>query len=92
MRIIESVKYKTELREIAFYIRKDKKNASIAFVKELKNSINKLINFPYKNRKSIYFGSDDIRDMTFKGYTIIYEIFENKIEILSIFNQNKPNE
>jgi len=91
MKIIESRKYKIELREIAQYIKKDKKSASIKFVLELKKSIQNLIHFPYKYKKSIYFEDDNVRDMTYKSYTVIYEVFESKIEVMSIFNQNKPN-
>ncbi len=45
---------------------------------------------PEKNRKSYYFNNENIRDMIFKSYTIIYEINENYIEIFTIFNQNLP--
>ena len=90
MKIIETLKYKQELRQISFYIKKDKLSAAINFVSQLKEKINNIPNFPYKYRKSIYFKNENIRDMTFKGYTVIYEIFEQKIEIMSIFNQNKP--
>ncbi len=90
MIIVETDRYKRELRDIAFFIKKDKLSASIKFVQELKESINKLINFPRKYRKSKYFEDDNIRDMIFNGYTVIYEIFEDKIEIFTIFNQNLP--
>ncbi len=41
---------------------------------------------------SYYFKDSDVRDMTFKKYTIIYEIKpdEKVIEILDIFNRKKP--
>ena len=45
----------------------------------------------YKYRKSYYFNSEGIRDMVFNSYTIVYEIFDNRIEIQMIFNQNLPN-
>lgn len=90
MIIIETNRYKRELRGIAFFIKKDKSSASIKFVQELKESVNNLVNFPRKYRKSKYFEAENIRDMIFNGYTIIYEIFEDKIEILTIFNQNLP--
>ena len=91
MKIIESQKYKQQLKKIAFYIRKDKLSASVNFVTELKKSIKDSVNFPYKHRKSIYYDDEAVRDMIFKGYTIIYEIFDDKIEIMTIFNQNKPS-
>ncbi len=92
MIIIETNRYKRELRDIAFFIKKDKSSASIKFVQELKESVNNLVNFPHKYRKSKYFEAKNIRDMIFSGYTVIYEIFEDKIEILTIFNQNLPLE
>ena len=90
MKIIETKKFKQEIKDIAFYIRKDKPNASFEFVSILKRQINDLVDFPYKYRKSIYFNDKNIRDMVFRGYTVIYEVKENSIEVMSIFNQNKP--
>jgi len=90
MIIIETSRYKRELRDIAFFIKKDKLSASIKFVQELKECINNLVNFPQKYRKSKYFENENIRDMIFSGYTVIYEIFEDRIEILTVFNQNLP--
>ena len=55
--------------------------------------IEKIPNFPFKYRKSIYFDNENIRDMTFKGYTIIYRINVKKdlIEVIRIFNKNNPS-
>ena len=90
MQINKSPKYQQELKIILEYIAKDKVNAMLHFRKELNKSLQLLKNFPYKNRKSIYFENENIRDMTYKGHTIVYEVFEDKLKILSIFNQNKP--
>lgn len=90
MRIIETEQYKSELRKIALNIKKDKPSASVSFVRNLKTQIQNIPNFPYKYRKSFYFEDENIRDMTYKGYTIIYEIDKNTIEIQTIFNQNLP--
>jgi plasmid stabilization system protein ParE len=79
--------------EIIFrYIAADKMNAAKNFKKELFGKIINLPDFPYKNRKSIYFNDDDIRDMIFKGYTTVYKIdMQTKtIHIVDIFNKNKP--
>jgi plasmid stabilization system protein ParE len=90
MQINRSKKFKDEFKGIVLFIAQDKKTSA----KDFKNSINKvidnLINFPYKYRKSIYFNDKNIRDMVFRGYTVIYEVKENSIEVMSIFNQNKP--
>jgi len=92
LKIVESDKFKLKLRIITEYIKKDKPSASINFAKNLKKSIKNLNNSPFKYRQSIYFDNENIRDMTFKGYTIIYKIYmqEKTIVIADIFNQNKP--
>ena len=93
MKIIESKQFKDELRAISYYIRKDKLSASISFVKGLKKKIKLLTDFPYQSKKSIYFENDEIRNMIYMGYTIVYEVNIEKdtLELLSIFNQNLPD-
>ena len=92
MKIVESQKFKLKLQIITDYIRKDKKSASVKFAKELKKNIKDLNHSPFKYRQSIYFDDENIRDMIFKGYTIVYKvkIEEEMIVIADIFNQNKP--
>jgi len=65
----------------------------LKFKNELKENIISLPNNPYKYRKSYYFNDKNIRDMIYKGYTIIFRVkpMQNVIEILRIFNKNKPN-
>lgn len=78
--------------EIIFrHILKDKISVSKNFKKELFKQIKNIPNFPYKYRKSIYFENENIRDMIFKGYTIVYKVNtkQNSINIADIFNQNK---
>jgi plasmid stabilization system protein ParE len=92
MTIIHDPIFSKELKEILGYIAKDKKPASIKFKNNLQKLINDLPNFPYKYRQSIYFEDKNVRDMTFKKYTITYEVNleKNTIEVLKIFNRNKP--
>lgn len=94
MKIIRSRKYQIHLLHILQYIAKDKVSASRAFQKELDKSLENIPNFPYKHRQSIYFDDKNIRDLVYHKYTIIYEINlqTNSIEILDIFNQNKPSQ
>jgi plasmid stabilization system protein ParE len=92
MTVIYDPVFSNELKEVLQYIAKDKKSASIKFKNDLERLINGLPNFPYKYKQSIYFDDENIRDMTFKKYTITYEVNlkNNTIEILKIFNRNKP--
>ncbi len=90
MVIRKSYQYKNALKVILENIAKDKISAMQKFRKELNIQINNIPNMPYKYRKSIYFEEENTRDMIYKGYTIVYEIFDNYIEIQMIFNQNLP--
>ncbi len=92
MKIVYNETFKSELKAILTYIAKDKPSASLNFKNKLKEYINKIPDNPFKYRVSFYFDDKNIRDMTFKGYTIVYEINIEKecIEILRIFNKNKP--
>ena len=92
MQIKLDKKFEINFNLILEYIAKDKLSASKTFRKELFEYIKNLPNNPYKFRKSFYFNDEEIRDMTFKGYTIIYEIDLNNniIIVLNIFNKNKP--
>jgi len=92
MKIVYNAIFKTELKNILTYIAKDKPSASLNFKNELKAYIKEIPDNPFKYRPSFYFNDKNIRDMTFMGYTIVYEVnFEKEsIEILKIFNRNKP--
>ena len=73
MKIIRSRKFLNKLKNILAYIAKDKITAAKRFRHELNEKINNLTHFPYKYRKSYYFNNENIRDMIFKGYMIIYK-------------------
>jgi len=92
MKINRSPRYKKDLFQILDYIAQDKLIASENFLNELDKLINNLPNFPFKFRKSEYFDDENIRDMVYKGYTIIYKVNEakNTIDIVRIFHKNKP--
>jgi len=92
MKIIRSRKFQINFLITLQHIANDKISASKNFQKELDKLIKEIPNFPYKYRQSIYFNDINIRDLIYKKHTINYEINleENTIEILNIFNQNKP--
>ena len=83
--------FENELLHIVNHIAEDKPNASIKFALELEKSILDIPIFPFKYKPSSYFDDKNVRDMTYKRYTVVYEVNlgANTIEILKIFNQNK---
>jgi len=86
VQIVRSKKYTTSLQEIMRFISLDSKNRALEFRNKLDKQISNIINMPYKCRKSIYFNDDNIRDLIYKGYTVVYKIDEKKsiITILGI--------
>lgn len=94
MKITRSRKFQINLLITLQNIATDKVSASRNFQKELDKLIKNIPNFPYKYRQSIYFNDKNVRDLTYKKHTINYEVNleNNTIEILNIFNQNKPKE
>jgi len=90
--VVESERFKVRLKTITYLIKEDKQSVAVKFAKDLKINIRNLNNSPYKYRKSFYFNDDNIRDMTFKGYTIVYKIdmISDLIIVADIFNRNKP--
>jgi len=90
MKIIRSRQYVESLFAILEYIAEDKVSAAKKFQEELDRKINVLRDFPKKYRASYYFKSDEYRDMIHHGYTVIYKVKEDTIEILDIFKwQNR---
>jgi plasmid stabilization system protein ParE len=92
MQIKFDIKFEINFNNILKFIAKDKISASKKFRKDLFEQIKNLQNDPYKFRKSFYFNDENIRDMIFKKYTIVYEIdlVNDMIIVLNIFNKNKP--
>lgn len=66
------------------------------FETELLNQINQITSDPYHYPKSVYFEGDNIRDLNFKGNTIVFRITDSSIEIFGLvknqdsLNNNRP--
>lgn len=71
------------------YIAEDKPAAARKFKSNVLKHVRALRSIsPYTNRKSIYYEDENIRDLIFKGYKIIYQIkpVENTIEVFGFIN------
>ena len=92
MRIIYRREFENQLLDIINYIAKDKVDVGLNFANELEKRLSLLPANPFQCRQSVYFDNKNIRDLIYKGYTIHYKINLSKdtIEILRIFNRNKP--
>lgn len=88
MNIVRSQAYTKALQETIRVISRDSKNRALNFKSELDTHIDNLDNMPFKFRKSIYFNDENMRDLIFKGYTVVYKIDldKNRITIIGIRN------
>ena len=70
------------------YIAQDKPGAARKFKSDILERIKEIPKMPYGNRKSIFFDREDIRDLVFKGYIIVYKVDDEK-GIISVFGFTK---
>lgn len=63
------------------FISKDKPTVARKFKNEIIEKIREIPSIPFKNRKSIFFDRDDIRDLIFKGYILVYRVNQQSKEI-----------
>ena len=57
------------------------------FISELKANIKTLDQMPERCRKSYYSDEIGTHDLIYKKYTIVFQVRENKVHILSLFKQ-----
>jgi len=88
MQIVKSTKFNNQFKEVLYFIALDNKSNAKNFKNELIHKMNDLVNMPFKFRQSIYFQDESIRDLIFKGYTIVYKIDTIK-EIITIIGIKK---
>jgi len=82
--------YLHSLRDILSYIAQDKKSAAIHFEQTLNAKLSLLPENPEIYRTSLYRDDPAYRDMTFMGYTVVYRVTDEAIEVLDIFKWRVP--
>ncbi|MGE4397320.1 MAG: type II toxin-antitoxin system RelE/ParE family toxin [Sulfurimonas sp.] len=71
------------------YIAKDSPRAARKFKNELFALCKDISDMPYKHRKSIYHDDENIRDLVFKGYTVVYMIEDEIISVFALIHHEK---
>jgi plasmid stabilization system protein ParE len=83
--------FRDKLNAQVDYIAKDKPVAARKFKNDVVNKIKNIPTMPFGNRKSIFFDRDDIRDLVFKGYVIVYKV-NQELQEIEIFGFTKWQE
>ena len=83
--------FRDKLNAQVDYIAKDKPAAARKFKNDLISRIKKIPDMPFRNRKSIFFDREDIRDLIFKGYITVYKVNQELKEV-EVFGFTKYEE
>ena len=73
-----------KLQYVLERIYEDKKSAAHSFRREILRECQSLNDFPYRCRRSIHYNDDNIRDLIFKGWTVIYKIVDDEIKVFAL--------
>jgi plasmid stabilization system protein ParE len=83
------IRLETQLK----YISLDSPKRARKFKSDLFQRIKEIPANPYRFRKSIYFKDETIRDMVFKGYTIVFRLTDTTVEVFGFVKfQNDPTD
>jgi toxin ParE1/3/4 len=82
--LIWSARARRELREIGDYIARDKPEAAIRWIETLAAMAEQAAALPFAGRRVPEFGRDDVREVIKRGYRVIYRVFEDRVEIVTV--------
>jgi len=88
MKIKFTESFKDKLNSQVEYIAKDKSKAARKFKNDLLAKVKKIPEMPYMYRRSIFFEADNIRELIFKGYIVVFRINTGK-NLIEVFGFTK---
>ena len=91
MKIVFKDTFVLRLESQLEYIASNNPHNARVFKNDLFQKIKAIPNHPLKHRKSIYFNDPTIRDLIFKGYTIIYRINNEQIVVFGFVKHQSSN-
>ena len=91
MKIVLSDKLGDEPERILNFIAQDSLSRAIEFNDTLYEKILEIPSRPYSFRKNKLLKREDMRDLIFKVYAIVFRIKPGHIKIMSIYKNNLPD-
>ncbi|MFY8108634.1 MAG: type II toxin-antitoxin system RelE/ParE family toxin [Bacteroidia bacterium] len=90
MKVVFKDTFVERLEKQIEYISLDSHERARKFKQELLVKIKEIPKRPKSFRKSIYFEDEMIRDLIFKGYTIVFRLTETRVEVFGFvkYQQN----
>jgi plasmid stabilization system protein ParE len=89
MKIVFKDTFLNRLESQIEYISLDSPTRARKFKSDLFKRIKEILQRPSSYRKSIYFEDETIRDLIFKGYTIVFRLTEESVEIFGFVKYQK---
>jgi plasmid stabilization system protein ParE len=74
----------TQLEEICEHISRDSEQYARLFAKRVMSIVESLPRFPYSGRVVPEYGREDLREMLYGNYRIVYRLKDDTIEIVVI--------
>ena len=88
-KIILSKTAKFDLKEIFDYIKRDSIKYALLEKKKIQEAIDKIPKHPLLGRVVPEFGNENLRELIFRNYRIIYEIIsESRIHVIAIHHHS----
>ena len=78
-----------DVENLRDYIAADNSFYAKIFVNKIIEIADKLIDFPKMGRIVPEYGNDDIREILYRDYRIIYEIFNEEIYIITVIHGSR---
>ena len=80
---------KNDLKAIRRYIAADNPNAANRWVDRLRARAKKALQAPLAGRKVPEFSREDIRELIEGNYRIVYQVFEDRLVVLTVFEGHR---
>jgi addiction module RelE/StbE family toxin len=74
-----------DLHEIADFIAREKPKAAARWVNRIIDAVERVAVFPNSGRAVPEIGRDDIREIILEDYRIVYQIYDDRIIVLTVF-------
>lgn len=93
MKIIYEKSFVSRLENQLKYIAKDNPTAAKKFKKAILSRIKQIPKYPEIYRKSIYSNDSSVRDLIYKGYTVVFKIELSQINVFGFLkHQENPTD
>jgi addiction module RelE/StbE family toxin len=89
MKLVWTEEALQSLMEIDEYISRDNPTAAIEFVDKLISTAETIVDNPKKGRVVPELSLDNIRELLYKNYRIVYLVKKSSVEVLTVFEGHR---